>query len=393
MTFVSTTSCRAIMVYEPIFKKLPFYQLLTPVYDTTLFAIPQRHSKYLNRDFCFLIPEEFRERLCTSRKTVCHKKVEVQLRFCRRLSNLKSSHEIDDYFPPELEVCMNGYIVELPPFTDVECKSRRAKPVDITAFCKISDPNQIAVSWFSSHTDNYEYFFTIHLVERMLLDEIVKLMRVSGEKNSMNLVRESFGGRTGSTNSDLSMTSLTVSLLCPLSMQRMKYPSRSIYCTHVQCFDVVSYLQINEFKPSWKCPVCRDKAPFENLVIDGMFKRILLEKNASNEIQFAADGSWKFSPVCRSKNGIQDEDSSQENETETLNKSVLNLQKSRTSSPNQSKRSLVIMDAPKASSGRGRPRKLQSTTNSIHLTSMKKIKYQNESIDVTDLTLDSSDES
>lgn len=59
---------------------------------------------------------------------------------------------------------------------------------------------------------------------------------------------------------------------CPppkLGKMRLVVPCRATTCTHLQCFDAALYLQMNEKKPTWTCPVCDKKAPYDNLIIDG----------------------------------------------------------------------------------------------------------------------------
>lgn len=50
---------------------------------------------------------------------------------------------------------------------------------------------------------------------------------------------------------------------------RMQIPCRASTCTHLQCFDASLYIQMNEKKPTWICPVCDKPAAFDALVIDG----------------------------------------------------------------------------------------------------------------------------
>lgn len=379
------------MVYEPVFKKLPFYRNLTSIINTTLIDFPQRRSKHLNREFYFSVPEEFQE--CFSNTTdIAYQKTEIQIRFCRRLSNLKSCHEIDDYIPPELEVFINGSLPDLPPFIDSEQKLRKPWPIHITDFCTTLHQNKITMSWFSSQNDNYEYFFTIQLVEHVSHEDIVKSIDTSLESNSKNLVIKNLSGinKKLSTNADLFVTSLTVSLLCPLSMQRINVPTRSIYCTHVQCFDVFNYLQINEFKPNWKCPVCRDKAPFETLFIDELFKKILKEKTVANEIVFAADGSWKISPSDSFKFANNSPVKKDVSQNSILNRSSPCTQKRYRRSNSRRSASKSRVSTPKNSDFRTK-QKFAISTPCI-FDAIKKIECRNKSIDVIDLTLDSSGE-
>lgn len=60
---------------------------------------------------------------------------------------------------------------------------------------------------------------------------------------------------------------------------------------------------MNEKKPTWVCPVCDKKAPYEHLIIDGLFMEILKYCTDCDEIQFKEDGSW--APM-RSKKEVQE---------------------------------------------------------------------------------------
>lgn len=54
-----------------------------------------------------------------------------------------------------------------------------------------------------------------------------------------------------------------------LVKMRLSVPCRAESCAHLQCFDAVFYLQMNEKKPTWLCPVCDKPAPYDQLIIDG----------------------------------------------------------------------------------------------------------------------------
>lgn len=97
-------------------------------------------------------------------------------------------------------------------------------------------------------------------------------------------------------DSEIATTSLRVSLACPLGKMRMCTPCRASTCSHLQCFDASLFLQMNERKPTWNCPVCDNPALYDNLVIDGYFQEVLNSKKLLpdvNEIQLLQDGSWE----------------------------------------------------------------------------------------------------
>ena len=68
----------------------------------------------------------------------------------------------------------------------------------------------------------------------------------------------------------LETVELKVSLLCPLTKNRIKVPGRSIKCNHFQCFDLESFVKMNRNSknPKWKCPICDQPATIRNLVHD-----------------------------------------------------------------------------------------------------------------------------
>ena len=50
---------------------------------------------------------------------------------------------------------------------------------------------------------------------------------------------------------------------------RMQVPIRTATCDHLQCFDAITFLMMNERKPTWMCPVCDRPADYFKLIIDG----------------------------------------------------------------------------------------------------------------------------
>lgn len=94
---------------------------------------------------------------------------------------------------------------------------------------------------------------------------------------------------------EIATTCLRVSLMCPLGKMRMTTPCRAVTCQHLQCFDASLFLQMNERKPTWNCPVCDKPALYDNLVIDGYFQEVLGSSTSeTSEIQLNKDGSWSL---------------------------------------------------------------------------------------------------
>lgn len=98
---------------------------------------------------------------------------------------------------------------------------------------------------------------------------------------------------------------LIVSLACPLAKMRMSTPCRASTCFHLQCFDASLFLQMNERKPTWNCPVCGKAALYDNLLIDEYFQEVLNSYKLlpdENEILLLKDGSWENLIIKKEKN-------------------------------------------------------------------------------------------
>ncbi|XP_051119482.1 E4 SUMO-protein ligase PIAL2 isoform X2 [Andrographis paniculata] len=95
------------------------------------------------------------------------------------------------------------------------------------------------------------------------------------------------------SDSDILEGASRISLICPISHQRIVTPVKGHLCNHMQCFDYNSYVEINSRKPSWRCPCCNQHACFTEIRIDQKMVKILQEvaPNISNII-ISSDGSW-----------------------------------------------------------------------------------------------------
>lgn len=67
---------------------------------------------------------------------------------------------------------------------------------------------------------------------------------------------------------DIVFDSIVMSLKDPISTLRINVPCRAQNCTHNQCFDAESFLQLQEQAPTWQCPVCNKLVSFEGLAVD-----------------------------------------------------------------------------------------------------------------------------
>ncbi|EHA99180.1 E3 SUMO-protein ligase PIAS2 [Heterocephalus glaber] len=122
----------------------------------------------------------------------------------------------------------------------------------------------------------------------MLLQRL-KMKDIRNPDHSRALIKEKF---TAVSDSEISTTSLWVSLSCRLRKLRRTIPCHAGTCTHLQCFNAAFYLQMNEKKPTWICPVCDKKATYKSLILDGLFMKIFNDCSDGGEIKFQEDWSW-----------------------------------------------------------------------------------------------------
>ncbi|XP_073509564.1 E3 SUMO-protein ligase PIAS1 isoform X1 [Phyllobates terribilis] len=286
-------------------QKLPFYDLLDELIKPTSLA-SDNSQRFQETCFAFALTPQQVQQISSSMDisgTKCDFTVQVQLRFC--LSETSCPQE--DHFPPNLCVKVNGKPCNLPGYlpptkNGVEPK-RPSRPINITSLVRLSTtvPNTIVVSWTAEIGRNFS--LAVYLVKQLSSAILLQRLRAKGIRNpdhSRALIKEKL---TADPDSEIATTSLRVSLLCPLGKMRLTIPCRSLTCSHLQCFDATLYIQMNEKKPTWVCPVCDKKAPYEHLIIDGLFMEILKCCTDCDEIQFKEDGSW--SPM-RAKKDVQE---------------------------------------------------------------------------------------
>ncbi|XP_018100096.1 E3 SUMO-protein ligase PIAS2 isoform X4 [Xenopus laevis] len=276
-------------------KSLPFYDVLDVLIKPTS-LVQNSLQRFQEKFFIFaLTPQQVRE-IVISRDYMPGGRrdysVQVQLRLCLA----ETSCPQEDNYPSSLCIKVNGKLFPLPgcavpPKNGIEQK-RPGRPLNITSLVRLSSavPNQVSISWASEIGKNYS--MSIYLVRQLTSAVLLQKLKMKGIRNpdhSRALIKEKL---TADPDSEIATTSLRVSLMCPLGKMRLSIPCRAVTCSHLQCFDAALYLQMNEKKPTWICPVCDKKATYESLIIDGLFMEILDQCSDVDEIKFQQDGSW-----------------------------------------------------------------------------------------------------
>ncbi|XP_045527807.1 E3 SUMO-protein ligase PIAS3 isoform X1 [Pieris brassicae] len=281
------------------FKKLPFYDVLAELMKPST-MMPIQPGRMQEGSFIFHLTPQQATEIATGKDIVGTSNkldyvIQAQLRFCL----LETSCEQEDYFPPSVNVKVNNKMCPLPnpiPTNKPTPEPKRPpRPVNISSLVKLSPTvaNTIQVTWAADFTR--AYVLSVFMVKKLTSAELLMRLKNKGTKNAdytRSLIKEKLAE---DYDNEIATTSLRVSLMCPLGKMRMSCPCRPANCPHLQCFDASLFLQMNERKPTWLCPVCDRPAPYDSLVVDGYFQEVLTSPRLAtdcNEIQLLADGSW-----------------------------------------------------------------------------------------------------
>jgi len=288
------------------FVKLPFYdshaELLRP---TSL--VSQGNSRFQEANYQFFLNPSQATEIASNRDisvgSQCDYLYQLQLRFCQLSMDGKEGR---DEFPPSVCVHVNGKMAPLPnpiPTNKPGQEPKRPpRPTNITQLCKLSPilPNTVNIKWGAEYGKGW--VAGIWLVMKLTSKDLLERLKKKGTRSpefTRSLIKDKLND-----DDEVATTSLKVSVSCPLGKMRMTVPCRPSTCNHLQCFDAMLFLQMNERKPTWNCPVCDSKALYDTLMIDGYFMDVLespLLPKEENEIILENDGSWKPVPKDEDK--------------------------------------------------------------------------------------------
>ncbi|CAL7950097.1 unnamed protein product [Xylocopa violacea] len=330
-------------------KKLPFFDLLAELLKPSS-LMPQGSMRLQENTFMFHLTPQQSTNVASSRDCRAGSKmdytVQIQMRFCLQ----ETSCEQEDCFPPNIAVKVNGKLCPLPnpiPTNKPGVEPKRPpRPVNISPLVKLSPTvaNQIHVTWSADY--GRRYAIAVYLVRKLSSAELLSRLKNRGVRHSdytRGLIKEKLNE---DADSEIATTSLRVSLACPLGKMRMCTPCRASTCSHLQCFDASLFLQMNERKPTWNCPVCDKPALYDNLVIDGYFQEVLNSKKLLldvNEIQLLQDGSWENLVLKKEKDKEKSETNVITNSQDRkIDVDTVDLDESNPAPPKEKKRAVVI---------------------------------------------------
>ncbi|KAL8923399.1 MAG: hypothetical protein Q9172_003148 [Xanthocarpia lactea] len=300
--------------YLLMFKDSPFYtilQHLTPVQECKV-----REATRDTIDCRITLKPDVADKLIS----------EPNLRVMVFCASEPISHfsKVDIAFPHQVEIKVNLDEVKAS-LRGLKNRAGSTRPADITNLLRkrANYENTMTLTYALTHK---EFYFVVSLVRQHSVEELVAKLQSGKTISKDQVIKESKLVESASSNanlivipvvskaqdSDVQATGAIISLKCPVSTLRIDVPCRSTVCTHNQCFDASSFLQLQEQAPTWTCPVCNKTVSFEALEIDRYVDDILKSTPRSiDQVTVQPDGKWSLiclSPRPRRDSSGDDED-------------------------------------------------------------------------------------
>ncbi|KAI5083375.1 hypothetical protein GOP47_0003118 [Adiantum capillus-veneris] len=160
-----------------------------------------------------------------------------------------------------------------------------------------------------SADDGKPFCIGVRIIQRLSVEQV--LSRIPGEVDGESFdtalarVRRCIGGGNGQidngndSDSDLEVISecVFVNLRCPMSGSRMKMAGRFKHCVHMGCFDLHTFVELNQRTRKWQCPICLTNYSLDELIIDPFLTRIVKAMKSYGEdvveVEMKPDGHWR----------------------------------------------------------------------------------------------------
>lgn len=287
---------------SPQFKPSPFYSILEPL--APVLDCKAREQTRDTVDLTVNLRADIAERLSADRLT--------RAMIYSASEPLSPFSKVDIEFPYQLEIKINQDEVKAN-FRGLKNKPGTTRPVDITTMLrhKPGYDNHMVVTYALTKK---KFLIVVNLVRRHPVEELVAKLKSGKTIAKEQVVREMI---SKSEDAEIVATSSVMSLKCPLSTLRIDIPCRSSVCSHSQCFDASSFLQLQEQAPTWTCPVCNKAAAYEHLQVDQYVADILKSTPKSvDQVTIEPNGTWSQTaggaPSPRTSNGRTSSDGEEE---------------------------------------------------------------------------------
>ncbi|KAJ5570359.1 uncharacterized protein N7459_009789 [Penicillium hispanicum] len=260
------------------FKESPFYEVVKPL--TSVVECKVREQTRDSVDLKIYLDQT------TAADLQANPNLRVMI-YCAADSNLKQYTKSDIAFPHQVELKANLDEVKAN-LRGLKNKPGTTQPADVTNYIrkKANYPNTIVVTYALTQK---KFFVLANLVREYPVKELLAQLQ-SRKILKEQVIREM---KNRAEDTDIVATSTIMSLKCPLSTLRIQVPCRSAVCTHNQCFDASSFLELQKQAPTWTCPVCSKSTLFDSLQVDQYVDDILQSTSPdADQVVIEPNGVW-----------------------------------------------------------------------------------------------------
>ncbi|KAF2657389.1 hypothetical protein K491DRAFT_741916 [Lophiostoma macrostomum CBS 122681] len=268
-----------------IFKDSPFYQIEELLLSDIKLEASPSHRQTTTRSLTLSADQALRMRGDSELKL---------LLFSAMDNPLISYGQQDVAFPSQIEVKINGDEVKAN-FKGLKNKPGSTRPADITDYVRKSPANyrnsiQVTYALTQKVSSIHKYNIYVYLVKKHSIASLAKHIKERQVITKHNVLRES---EEKANDADIEVGSVNLSLKDPISTLRITIPCRSMICSHNQCFDAESFLQLQEQAPTWNCPICNKTVSYQGLAVDQYVQEILQSVSKStDQVTIEPNGEW-----------------------------------------------------------------------------------------------------
>ncbi|KAM9912435.1 hypothetical protein OXX69_002584 [Metschnikowia pulcherrima] len=279
------------------YRSTVFYSLRSPVGSVQVLKASKARSF---KSFCLLLNPTLQAMLRASPRNRL-------LLFCCAESTRDPGSAVLSY--PPVEIYVDGQLTKQS-VRGIKGKPGTARPADLTPHFKPSEKPIMVRVVYSDASERY----LLHAYVAETYSPEMIMAQVSGRPHislasTKDAIREE---NARNAADDIVVENVPLSLRCPVTYARIKHPVKSYQCDHVQCFDGLSFLMMQEHIPAWQCPVC-SKTVNENSLAVSDFLQDILDKTHEDidTVLLNTDGSW--TPMKEGEEAAKKEESATPN--------------------------------------------------------------------------------
>lgn len=153
------------------------------------------------------------------------------------------------------------------------------------------------------------FAFAIYYGQKMPHEKLVEQIKARPHIDLNQTKSMAMKAASGEEGDDVVVSSDAIySLKDSIMMTRISVPIRSRACTHIETFDALTFIMLQDQAETWKCPVCNRTVTWESLAVDDFFAEILSQAGPEVEsVAIKADGTWS----------VEETDSTGDDETDS----------------------------------------------------------------------------